>query len=163
MTEMRPGQITRRTAITAAWAAPVVALAVATPAFAASDDRPQLSGRAEGPTEYPEGGASTFGVYVTNTGTGTIPATALVAILPDDDPRYSFSGVSGLLWNYASTSPDGAIAFQYEYDLAPGEESDILLLLINSNDRSQTPVPVANLTLTAPGFRARVVPLPIVY
>ncbi|WP_440709493.1 hypothetical protein [Herbiconiux sp. YIM B11900] len=155
--------VTRRTVVGAAWAAPVVALAVTAPGAAASDLRPLLSGRADGPTEYPESGSSVFGVYVTNTGPDPIPAGALAAILNDSDPRYSFSGVSGLQWDYSDSFPDGKISFSYLYELAPGEESGILLLLIDSNDRSQVPTPVADLILTAPGFRAGTVALSIVY
>ncbi|GLK18481.1 hypothetical protein [Herbiconiux flava] len=163
MTAPTTAPVARRTVIGAAWAAPVIAVAVATPAHAASTPRPQLAGRADGPEEYPDGGASTFGVHVTNTGAETIPAGSIVATLTDSDPRFSYSGFSGQLWNYTSSFPDGSISFQYDAELVSGDETDILLLLIDSADRSQSPVPVAELVVTAPGFRAATVPLPIVY
>ncbi|WP_028474832.1 hypothetical protein [Nocardioides alkalitolerans] len=146
------------------WAAPAVSVVAAAPAFAAStpgEPRPTLAGRADGPSEYADSGSTVYGIYVTNTGTEPIAGGTLTALLPDPGDGYSFSGVAGMLWNYADTFPDGQIAFRYDPELAAGEESDILLLLINSDDRSQSPVPVANLLLTAPGYDATVLPLTV--
>lgn len=158
-----PQHLGRRTLVGAAWAAPVVALAASAPSAVASEAQTLLGARADGPTEYAESGSTVYAVYITNTGTETLDAGTITALLPEPGDGFSFSGFSGLLWSYADPFPDGQIAFRYDLALPAGEESDILLLLIDNNDRSQNPVPVADLLVTAPGFGVTVLPLEIPY
>lgn len=158
-----PG-IKRRTFVGAAWAAPVIAVAVATPLTAASTLTPTITARAAGPSEYTPTGATAYALFITNTGTEAIPAGALIATIQVDDVPYEWQGFSGQVWDYASGTPaDGSIDLSHNATLAPNEESDVLLVLIKNPDRTQTPSPVATILFAAPGSSAVAVPLQITF
>ncbi|ROP56778.1 MULTISPECIES: hypothetical protein [unclassified Rathayibacter] len=158
-----PAPLARRTLVGAAWAAPVIALAVSAPSAAASGTLPPLGARAEGPAEDVASASTAYRVYATNTGSAPLEGGSVIVVLQDPGSGYSFAGFNGQQWSYADGFPEGRIALRYDPALAAGEESGILLLLIASDDRTQSPVPVADLVITAPGFDVAVLSLTVPY
>lgn len=141
------------------WAVPAVSIVAAAPAFAASV-APALSARSDGSEEDPDsGGTFFFGIYVTNTGSGPIPAGGLVAFLPDSG-GYSYSGSSGVQWSYGYDALNEVTTFTYTSELAAGAETEGLSLLIN---RTQSSAPTAYLSAAAAGYDGATVPLQILY
>lgn len=151
---------TRRSVIRASvWAVPAVSIVAAAPAFAASG-APALSARSDGSEQDPDsGGTFFFGIYVTNTGSGPIPAGGLVAFLPDSR-AYSFSGYSGLQWSHGYDALNEVTTFTYTSELAAGAATEGLSLLIN---RTRSPAPTASLSVVAAGYTDTTVPLEILY
>ncbi|ROQ15444.1 hypothetical protein EDF54_0306 [Rathayibacter sp. PhB93] len=155
--------LARRTLVGAAWAAPVVALAVSAPTAAASGTLPPLGARADGPAEYRPSSSTEYRVFVTNTGSTPLEGGSVIAVLQDPGDGYVFDGYNGQQWSYAYGFPEGRVALRYDPALAPGEESVVLFLLIANTDRTQSPVPVADLVITAPGFDVTVLSLSVPY
>jgi len=150
----------RRSVIRASvWAVPAVSIVAAAPAFASSV-APALSARSDGFEQDPEsGGTYFFGIFVTNTGSGPIPAGGLVAFLPDSR-SYSYSGYSAGQWEDGYDPLSGATTFTYISELAAGEETEGLSLLLN---RTRSPAPTAVLSVVAAGYTDTTVPLEILY
>lgn len=104
-----------------------------------------------------------YRVFVVSTGGGTIDSGTITVVFPDPGDCYSFAGFGGQTWNYAAQSSDGQVALRYEAALDAGDESEVLLLFLASDDRSQTPSPAAYLMITAPGFDVTVLPVEVPY
>ncbi|MCS5715446.1 hypothetical protein NVV95_12925 [Herbiconiux sp. CPCC 205716] len=152
MPEPRPRQISRRTVVGTAWAAPVLLAAVTAPAAAASETMPTLTLTVSPP--YKDGNTTWFVIRVTNDGTTDIPGGALLAYLPLTDASYWYSGFSGeVAWNYGPDDPTGeSLTFAYDRAVPAGDTAGTLLLILGRTDPDQTPAPVATLTFSAPGY-----------
>jgi hypothetical protein len=167
--QMDQGMSRRAVMTGAAWSVPVIGLAIATPAFAASGGA--LSLRYGGPSRFSEGdGGTALAVWVTNLGTVPIEAGGLVVSM-QEGPGFTFSGFSSLdgAWDYGPPF-DGGLTFQYGMTLDPGtagnedDEAWVLLLYLASELPEGTqPEATANLVVTAPGFVPATISLPVPY
>jgi hypothetical protein len=164
MPEAEARTIQRRTLIGAAWAAPVIATAVAAPLAAASTATARLSATYVGPTEYTPSGATTYRVYFMNDGPYSIVSPDLTVFIPTSGQGWNWQGFGGPGWNYA---PDGitstSYTFRYEGTIEPGRNAGLFYFIAGSNDRTASPTPTAQLTAMAPGYDAYSVSLPIPY
>ncbi|NQX34020.1 hypothetical protein [Herbiconiux sp. VKM Ac-2851] len=163
MPEPEPRTLTRRTLVGAAWAAPVVVAAVATPLAAASTGEPSLSSTFAGPTR--DGGGGTFyQVYFKNEGPYSLAPTELTVYIPTSGQGWTWQGFGGSGWNYASGGiTPTSYTFRYEGTVNPGSNAGMLYFIVSSASPGVEPFPTATLTAMAPGYPSTTLSLPVPY
>jgi hypothetical protein len=148
--------------IGSAWAAPVILLAVATPAHAASgggDGGDVFTSFVDGPNDYE--GQSQYSIIFTNTGPGPLPGDLLVSM--QEGPGFYFSGFSGYYWEYGPAY-DGGLTFIYPEPTPAGEDVWTLLLYLDKDPEGPgSPDATATLLVTATGYQPVTLTLKVPY
>jgi hypothetical protein len=142
-------ETTRRNLLKAgAWSMPVIALAVAAPAHAAS--LATLTQRVVGPNLND---VFTYNaLYFTNNSSATIPAGSLTVTLIDESADWNYGGFSSSgAFSYGAIT-GSTTSFILTEDLAVGAETPLLLLVLHSTLPAGGTARSAPLTVTAPGF-----------
>lgn len=152
-------QVTRRTVIGSVWAAPVVLLAVAAPAYAASGGGEVFATFVDGPNNYED--QSQYSIIFTNTGTGDLPADLLVTM--KEGPGFYYSGFSGYYWQYGPAYDEG-VTFIYPEATPAGEDAWTLLLYLDKDPEGPgIPDATATLHVTATGYQPVTLTLKVPY
>jgi hypothetical protein len=163
MAESESRTVSRRTLVGAAWAAPVVLAAVATPLAAASTGQPALSSTFSGPTAG-DGGGTVYQVYFRNEGPYSLAPTELTVFIPTSGQGWTWQGFSGPGWNYASGGiTPTSFTFRYEGTVEPGRDAGMLYFIVSSANPGVEPFPTAMLTAMAPGYTSTTLSLPVPY